>query len=80
MVTMKASRDRSVGIAVDYELANRVIGVRLPAGEREVSFLENVQTDLQKPTRARVLWVPGDRSSGEIWPECEAEHSYEPVL
>jgi hypothetical protein len=67
------SRDRSVGIATDYGLEGRVVGVK-SLGRGEIFLLSTssrpVLGSIQPPTQ----WVPGGLSPGVKRPEREADH------
>jgi hypothetical protein len=70
------SRDSSVGIATDYGLDDRVIGVRFLAGTGNFSLRHHVQTG----SAAHPAFYPmgtGVLSLGLKQPEREAVHSAE---
>jgi hypothetical protein len=66
--------DCSVGIATDYGLDNRMIGVRIPAGAGNFLFTTASRPALG-PTQPPFQWVPGALSLGVKRPGREADHS-----
>jgi hypothetical protein len=52
------SRDSAVGIATDYGLDDRAIGVRVPVGSRTFAFSMSSRPAL-RPTQPPIQWVPG---------------------
>jgi hypothetical protein len=68
------SGDNSVGMATEYGLDERMIGVQIPAGAGNFSLRHRVQTDSgAHPTSCLV--VNGALSLGVKRPGSEADHS-----
>jgi hypothetical protein len=67
-------RDSSVGIATDYGLNDRMIGVRIPAGAGNFSLRLRVQTS-SGAHPASYLMDTGTLSLRVKWPGREADHS-----
>jgi hypothetical protein len=68
------SRDSVVGIATDYGLDDRGVGVRVPVGSRIFSSPPRPDR-LWGPTQPPIKWVPGALSPGVKRPGREADHS-----
>jgi hypothetical protein len=67
------SQDGSFGIATDYGLDDRVIGVQIPAGAG--IFLFDAVSRALGPAQPPIKWVPGALSLGVKRPGREADHS-----
>jgi hypothetical protein len=68
------SRDSSVGIATDYGLDDRMIGVRIPPG-LGIFFFDTASRPALGPTQPLIQRVPGALSVGVERPGCEVDHS-----
>jgi hypothetical protein len=67
-----SSRDSSVGIATDWGLDDRAVGVRVPVGSRIFSTSSG---PVLGPTQLPIQWVPWALSPGVKRPGLEADHS-----
>jgi hypothetical protein len=67
------SCDSSVGIATDYELDDRMIGVRLPAWAENFLF-DRASRPALGPTQPPIHWVPNARSLWVKRPQREADY------
>jgi hypothetical protein len=68
------SRDGSVGIATDYGLNDRMIGVRFPAGAGNFPLHHRVQTGCGVLPASYPIGN-GSCFPGVKWPERESDHS-----
>jgi hypothetical protein len=72
-ITLRQSRDSSVGIALGYGLDDRGSRVRFQAGLR-IFLLTTVSRTALEPTQPPIQWVPGAVSLGVKRPGREANH------
>jgi hypothetical protein len=68
------SRGSVVGIATEYGLDYRGIGVRVPVGSRIFLFATSSRPAMGS-TQTPIQWVPGALSPGVKRPRREADHS-----
>jgi hypothetical protein len=69
---LKGSRDSVVGIATDYGLDGRGVGVRFPVGPR---IFSTPYRRAVSPTQHLTKWVPGALSPGVKRQGRDADHS-----
>jgi hypothetical protein len=62
------SRGSLVGIATDYGLGDRGVGIRVPVGSR---IFSTSSRPAMRPTQPPIQWVPGLKGPGH-----EADHSF----
>jgi hypothetical protein len=61
----KKSRDRSIGIATDYGLDDRMIGVRIPTGAGNISLQLRVETGSEAHPASYQMGTRGPFSGGK---------------
>jgi hypothetical protein len=69
------SRVSSVGIVSDYDLDDRVIGVRSPAGAKDFSSIPCVQTGSGTHPASCTMGTGGPFHGGKARPGRDADHS-----